>query len=195
MPAIGNPKPAARSGLLAFALAVSLSLPSPAAFGANEEAPLPPPSAPPKMMSPRQIEGFNCDRYFLHKGRTYTCDSDVRHDGEILRPILDEVPAAVAEHNARPPGSPAEQREMASLDAQVADGFAEVMRGCADPSREHGWIDDAFVDALGHALVRLDLGRRRLARPVAIHVGHGLHAASAREPIVARARGREEARR
>ncbi len=25
--------------------------------------------------------------------------------------------------------------------------FAEVMRGCADPSREYGWIDDQFIDA------------------------------------------------
>ena len=28
--------------------------------------------------------------------------------------------------------------------------FAEVVRGCADPSRPHGWIDDEFVRAYTH---------------------------------------------
>jgi len=29
----------------------------------------------------------------------------------------------------------------------VDAAFAEVLRGCADPSRPHGWIDDQIVDA------------------------------------------------
>jgi len=45
-------------------------------------------------------------------------------------------------------------RESRSLRASIArfeirlnTAFEAVMRGCADPRREHGWIDDDFVDA------------------------------------------------
>jgi leucyl/phenylalanyl-tRNA--protein transferase len=31
----------------------------------------------------------------------------------------------------------------------VDEAFAEVMLGCADPRRPHGWIDESFLDAYG----------------------------------------------
>src|SRR5262249_19014350 len=32
-------------------------------------------------------------------------------------------------------------------EVRVDTVFADVMRGCADPSREHGWITPTFIDA------------------------------------------------
>jgi leucyl/phenylalanyl-tRNA---protein transferase len=32
-------------------------------------------------------------------------------------------------------------------EVRVDTSFEDVIRGCSDPSREHGWIDEAFVDA------------------------------------------------
>ncbi len=37
------------------------------------------------------------------------------------------------------------RRAVARFDVRVDSAFAEVMAGCADPSRPHGWIDESFV--------------------------------------------------
>jgi leucyl/phenylalanyl-tRNA--protein transferase len=34
-----------------------------------------------------------------------------------------------------------------SFEVRVNTAFADVMRGCADPHRPHGWIDESFLDA------------------------------------------------
>lgn len=40
------------------------------------------------------------------------------------------------------------------FDVRVDTCFVDVMRGCADPTREHGWITDAFINSYArlHAL-------------------------------------------
>lgn len=67
----------------------------------SEEAVIPKaPSAPPKLLAPKAIETFGCDRYFAYKGQRLTCDSDVRRDAENLRIVVRDVPPAVAELDA-----------------------------------------------------------------------------------------------
>ncbi len=39
------------------------------------------------------------------------------------------------------------RRVTAHFDVRVDSAFTDVMVGCADPSRPHGWIDRAFLDA------------------------------------------------
>jgi leucyl/phenylalanyl-tRNA--protein transferase len=39
------------------------------------------------------------------------------------------------------------RRSCARFEIRVDDAFEDVMRGCADPRRPHGWIDDEFIDA------------------------------------------------
>jgi leucyl/phenylalanyl-tRNA--protein transferase len=39
------------------------------------------------------------------------------------------------------------RRTIADFDITVNHAFVDVMRGCADPDRPHGWIDDSFVAA------------------------------------------------
>jgi len=39
------------------------------------------------------------------------------------------------------------RRSCAKFEIRVDDAFEDVMRGCADPRRPHGWIDDEFIDA------------------------------------------------
>lgn len=38
------------------------------------------------------------------------------------------------------------RRSMRGFNYSVDDAFAEVVRGCADPTRPHAWIDDAMLD-------------------------------------------------
>jgi leucyl/phenylalanyl-tRNA---protein transferase len=46
------------------------------------------------------------------------------------------------------------RRAIRKFDITVDAAFVEVMRGCADPRRPHGWIDESFIDAYSrlHAL-------------------------------------------
>jgi leucyl/phenylalanyl-tRNA---protein transferase len=46
------------------------------------------------------------------------------------------------------------RRAIRRFDITVDAAFVEVMRGCADPRRPHGWIDESFIDAYSrlHAL-------------------------------------------
>jgi leucyl/phenylalanyl-tRNA--protein transferase len=39
------------------------------------------------------------------------------------------------------------RRSCARFEIRVDDAFEDVMRGCADPRRPHGWIDHEFIDA------------------------------------------------
>ena len=39
------------------------------------------------------------------------------------------------------------RRSRGHFEIRVDAAFVEVMRGCADPRRPHGWIDESFVDA------------------------------------------------
>jgi leucyl/phenylalanyl-tRNA---protein transferase len=39
------------------------------------------------------------------------------------------------------------RRAIGRFEIRVDTAFADVIAGCADPSRPHGWIDDSFVDA------------------------------------------------
>jgi leucyl/phenylalanyl-tRNA--protein transferase len=39
------------------------------------------------------------------------------------------------------------RRAAARYEIRLDAAFEEVMRGCADPARPHGWIDDPFVEA------------------------------------------------
>jgi leucyl/phenylalanyl-tRNA--protein transferase len=39
------------------------------------------------------------------------------------------------------------RRSCAKFDIRVDHAFEDVMRGCADPRRPHGWIDDEFIRA------------------------------------------------
>lgn len=55
------------------------------------------PSAPPPLAPPPPSDSFRCQRFFVYKGETISCDSNIRLDGEKLRPIIKDVPAAVAE--------------------------------------------------------------------------------------------------
>ncbi|OFZ19872.1 MAG: hypothetical protein A2X94_14520 [Bdellovibrionales bacterium GWB1_55_8] len=57
------------------------------------------PSAPAPFAPPRPVEPFRCERYVLYRGQQIPCDSIVRQDAERLRPIIEDVPAAVLELN------------------------------------------------------------------------------------------------
>ncbi|MDZ4827341.1 MAG: leucyl/phenylalanyl-tRNA--protein transferase [Actinomycetota bacterium] len=39
------------------------------------------------------------------------------------------------------------RRSIGRFEIRVDTTFEAVMRGCADPERPHGWIDDSFIDA------------------------------------------------
>jgi hypothetical protein len=55
------------------------------------------PSAPPVLVQKIPLDPFRCQRKFVYQGKAYDCDTQVRRDGENLRPILKDVPEAVAE--------------------------------------------------------------------------------------------------
>jgi hypothetical protein len=57
------------------------------------------PSAPPPLSQVTPPDVFRCERNFSHKGKTYSCDSNVRLDGETLRPLFADIPAATSELN------------------------------------------------------------------------------------------------
>jgi leucyl/phenylalanyl-tRNA--protein transferase len=64
-------------------------------------------------------------------------------------------PRAIVPLDRPPHVSRSLRRSMRRFTFSVDAAFEEVMRGCGDPARPHGWIDDEFVDAY----VRLhDLG-------------------------------------
>ena len=67
----------------------------------KEEAQIPKvPNAPPALNQKRAPEVGYCQRYFLFRGKRLECDSHLGNDGERLRPLLSDVPAALAELDA-----------------------------------------------------------------------------------------------
>ncbi|MGE0614518.1 MAG: hypothetical protein AB7P04_02670 [Bacteriovoracia bacterium] len=73
---------------------------------AAEERKLPIKEVPQETMKPGQIgkevkvAAFGCKREFVHQEKTYPIDSFHKQDGERLRPVIQEVPSAVAQLNA-----------------------------------------------------------------------------------------------
>jgi hypothetical protein len=55
------------------------------------------PSAPRALKQPTIVDTFHCERRFLYMGKVYGCDSNVQRDAERLRPLMADVPAALAE--------------------------------------------------------------------------------------------------
>lgn len=83
-------------------IAPSFSMAAPAAGQPASPPEIPTtPSAPPSLDKPSrpQSDAFQCQRSFVHKGKVMSCDSNIRLDGEKLRPILRDTPLAVSELN------------------------------------------------------------------------------------------------
>lgn len=57
------------------------------------------PTAPIPLPQKAPIDAFHCQRFFVYKEKVLGCDSNIRLDGEKLRPILGDNPAAIAELN------------------------------------------------------------------------------------------------
>lgn len=55
------------------------------------------PSQPPALnwKAPKYVP--HCERYFLYAGKKMECDSNLGWDGEVIRPLIREVPQALAE--------------------------------------------------------------------------------------------------
>ncbi len=89
------------SGL--FLVILTLSACSPAHFAWAEQADVSSvpntPSAPPSLFKRAAPESFRCQRFYSYDGKLIGCDSNVRPDGEGLRPYLSDVPAANTELN------------------------------------------------------------------------------------------------
>ncbi|MCM2322165.1 MAG: hypothetical protein NDJ90_02780 [Oligoflexia bacterium] len=89
--------PRAISATLCLSLAFGHVTP---AWAAPEDLSIPQkPSAPPPLTVKGPADGFRCQRYFSHQGKVLTCDSYTRIDAENLRPVIQNVPAAVSELN------------------------------------------------------------------------------------------------
>ncbi|OFZ54925.1 MAG: hypothetical protein A2428_00545 [Bdellovibrionales bacterium RIFOXYC1_FULL_54_43] len=66
----------------------------------EEESKIPiKPTAPAPIPGSTASDLFHCERYFIFEGKKLNCDSMVRQDGEELRPIIEDVPEAIAELN------------------------------------------------------------------------------------------------
>ncbi|MBL7714888.1 MAG: hypothetical protein JNL01_05430 [Bdellovibrionales bacterium] len=55
------------------------------------------PSAPPMITPVKKPNVIRCTRKYVYQGRTLDCDSNLDRDGEGLRPVLNQVPASIAE--------------------------------------------------------------------------------------------------
>jgi hypothetical protein len=86
-----------------LAPAVSLPLPSqqPDRGGGQQmlqETPIPQmPTAPPQLFERTPPDTFRCQRFYVYEGKTVGCDSNLKADGDRLRPILRPVPEAIAQ--------------------------------------------------------------------------------------------------
>ena len=63
----------------------------------SSEVVVKPPTAPPSYLHIAQPDPFGCHRKIVYQGKTLDCDTNVQRDGENLRPIIKDVPAAVSE--------------------------------------------------------------------------------------------------
>jgi hypothetical protein len=69
-----------------------------AAPPADEESDIPKtPTAPPSLLQAIPVDPFHCHRIVVYQGKPIDCDSNVRRDGDNLRRIIKDVPAAIAE--------------------------------------------------------------------------------------------------
>lgn len=89
------------SGLFSVILTCSVCSPATNAWAENTNASSIPntPSAPPSLFKRPAPESFRCQRFYTYDGKVIGCDSNVRADGEGLRPLLKDVPAANAQLN------------------------------------------------------------------------------------------------
>lgn len=89
------------SGLLLVILTVSVCSPATSAWAAQADVSSVPntPSAPPSLFKRAAPESFRCERLYSYDGKLIGCDSNVRPDGEGIRPLLSDVPAANTELN------------------------------------------------------------------------------------------------
>ena len=79
---------------VAFGAPLPAQLPSP--MGDEMQIPSTP-SAPPGLVQKRAPSIAHCERYFLYQGKKIECDSNLGSDGEVLRPLMKDVPSAVSE--------------------------------------------------------------------------------------------------
>jgi hypothetical protein len=54
------------------------------------------PTAPPALFNRAAPQTFQCQRSYTYEGKTYSCDSNLRTDGEKLRPLLEQTPDSIA---------------------------------------------------------------------------------------------------
>ena len=67
----------------------------------KEESQIPKkPSAPPPLLQKVPPNYSHCERYFVYQGKKIECDSNLGGDAERLRPLMEDVPAAIAELDA-----------------------------------------------------------------------------------------------
>jgi hypothetical protein len=101
----GSPAGVAFTTLVAFSFSLTAQGADPTYR--TEESKIPKnPTAPPSLTQQIPLEQFHCERRFVYQAKALDCDSNVQRDGENLRPILQDTPAAVAEldtyqHNRR----------------------------------------------------------------------------------------------
>jgi hypothetical protein len=57
------------------------------------------PSAPPSLSTRKPTDSFRCQRFYVYQGKRIACDSNIKLDGENLRPLMEDVPQAIAELN------------------------------------------------------------------------------------------------
>lgn len=55
------------------------------------------PTPPPAIPQPKVTDAFRCERKFTYQGRVFDCDSNVQRDAERLRPLMTDVPGALAD--------------------------------------------------------------------------------------------------
>lgn len=83
-----------------FAQAADVTVPSPSTTMGLPQSSIqysltnPAPSAPPSLFTKPAPNTFQCLRMYTYQGKTYSCDSNLRSDGEKLRPMLEESPEA-----------------------------------------------------------------------------------------------------
>src|SRR6476619_2703472 len=67
----------------------------------QEESQIPKqPSTPPPINQLIPTEHPHCERFFVYRGKKMECDSNVGRDADRLRPLMQDVPSAIAELDA-----------------------------------------------------------------------------------------------
>lgn len=58
------------------------------------------PSSPPSLIQKEPPRIYHCERYYVYQGKPFECDSNLGNDAERLRPLMEDVPAAITELDA-----------------------------------------------------------------------------------------------